>query len=93
MTEKYKKIFAGVATPPLPTSAFHAELDGLGKRMSATFSGINSIRDFSDTDVTLRARGFLVKIKGATLSLAVYENKTVEISGRILCVEFVYDKT
>lgn len=92
MTEKNKKIQKVLPEKMLPATPFHCEIDGGRGMMSAQLSGINSIRDFSDCAVLLRARGFFVKISGATLSLAVYENKTVEISGRLLCVEFLYDK-
>ncbi|MBO5945481.1 MAG: hypothetical protein J6Q69_02625 [Clostridia bacterium] len=60
--------------------------------MSFLLSGINSIREFSSASVLLRSKGFMISIVGEALSLAVYENKTVEIIGKIFKMELVYDK-
>ena len=75
-----------------PTAPFRGEIEGGGRCMSFLLSGINSIRDFSSSSVLLRCRGFLIGIRGESLSLSVYENKTVEIVGKIHGMEFVYDK-
>lgn len=92
MTEKNKKRLRGVTAQPLVQPQFHCEIDGAAAHTSIILSGINSIRDFSDSEVLLRTRGFFVKINGKALSLAVYENKTVEISGKISAMELIYDK-
>ena len=91
MTEKgkigYPRYREQSIVPP-----FHAEIDGGARRMSFLLSGVNSIRDFSSSAVLLRCKGVLVEIKGESLSLAVYENKTVEIIGKIYGMELSYDK-
>lgn len=92
MTQKDKKSVKEIFVPAVPLSKFHCEIDGGKAGAFVILSGINSIRDFSDSEVLLRATGFFVKISGKSLALAVYENKTVEISGKIFGLELVYDK-
>ncbi|MBQ4071314.1 MAG: hypothetical protein IJD51_02725 [Clostridia bacterium] len=90
MTEKIKKLLDGVTVPRLP---FHLELDGNGRRGSLFLSGINGIRDLTDTEALFRVRGFSVRIYGSRLLLTVYENRAVRLDGRIDGVELIYDKT
>ena len=92
MTEKSRKHLKEAAGKTLVQPQFHCEIDGDAAHTSIILSGINSIRDFSDNTVLLRTRGFFVKITGKALSLAVYENKTLEISGKIFAMELIYDK-
>ena len=73
-------------------SPFHCEISGGKLGSFLVLSGINSIRDFSDRAVLLRSSGFFVEITGDELSISVYENKTVEISGKIHSLELIYDK-
>lgn len=73
-------------------SDFHIEIDKLGVRISLLLSGASAIRDFSDESALFRVRGFFVKVNGRGLNITVYENKTVELVGRIEGVEFIYDK-
>ena len=60
--------------------------------MSVLLYGIISIKDFSGEEVLMRASGFFIKISGLGLTLSVYENKSVEIFGKILNMELIYDK-
>ena len=89
MTFKSKK----TAEQYMHVPGFHVEMDGGAKRMAIQLSGINSIKDFSESEVLLRVRGFFVKINGDSLSLAIYENRTVEIVGKVISMELLYDKS
>ena len=68
---------------------FHIEVDRVGNGLSASIMGVVSIIDFSETVAILKMRRGKIKVSGSELSVAVYENKTVEILGRICAVEFL----
>ena len=70
-------------------TGFHIEIDRSGNGLSASVAGVYSIVDFSSENVVLRVKKGRVKIVGSTLELAVYENKIVEISGKISEVSFL----
>ena len=89
MTEKNKITLSDAARL---TSDFHLAMDRLGRGISLTLSGASAIRDFSDECALFRVRGFFVRVRGSNMSIIVYENKTVELTGRIEGVEIVYDK-
>lgn len=74
-------------------SGFHISMDRTNNGISLVLSGASSIRDFSDSLALFRVRGFFVKVTGSKMNIAVYENKTVELSGKIEGVELIYDKT
>ena len=71
---------------------FRCELDGGRGGMSVILYGIISIKDFSGDEVLMRTSGFNIRISGVGLTLSVYENKSVEIYGKILNMELIYDK-
>ena len=92
MTEKSKITSHGVSAPHALRTPFRCEYDGGRGGMSAILYGIISIKDFSGEEVLMRATGFLIRISGTGLTLSVYENKSVEIYGKILNMELIYDK-
>lgn len=92
MTEKNKITSPYISAPSALRTPFRCEFDGGKGGMSSMLYGIISIKDFSGEEVLMRAAGFLIKISGVGLTLSVYENKSVEIYGKILNTEFIYDK-
>ena len=70
-------------------SGFHMEADKLGNCISLSIIGVISIIDFFESSALMKTRCGKIKISGAELSVAVYENKTVEIYGKISAVEFL----
>ena len=92
MTEKSKIASPYILAPHALRTPFRCEYDGGRGGMSAILYGIISIKDFSGEEVFMRAAGFFIKISGAGLTLSVYENKSVEIFGKILNMELIYDK-
>ena len=86
-----------IKSPPVKrgssiTAPFRCEYDGGKGGMSVMLYGIISIKDFSGEEVLMRTAGFFIKISGVSLTLSVYENKSVEIFGKILGMELIYDK-
>ena len=92
MTEKNKIASPHISAPSVLRTPFRCEYDGGKGGMSVVLYGIISIKDFSGEEVLMRAAGFFIKISGVGLTLSVYENKSVEIFGRIVNMELIYDK-
>ena len=76
----------GVVSMP---RTFHIEADRVGDGISVSVSGVISILDFSEEAAVLKLRRGRMKISGGGLAVAVYENKIVEISGKISGMEFL----
>ncbi len=91
MTEKNKKRDKFTIKPQVK-SLFHAELDGNKNRMNLVFSGVNSVKDYSDRHLLLRFRGFYIKLSGEGLRLFVFEDGSISLEGRIEGLEFLYDR-
>ena len=70
-------------------SSFHIEIDRVYGGISVSVYGVFSILDFNDSLALLKLKRGKVKIEGKSLSVAVYENRTVEISGKIGGVSFL----
>lgn len=68
---------------------FHIEIDKTPKGMSIVINGADCIIDYTEKGVEIKTGKSVVKIDGENLSLALYENKTVEIVGRIGAVSFL----
>ena len=71
------------------SGGFHAEIDRSGRGLSLSVAGVYSILDFSEESVILRVKRGRITVLGKELEIAVYENKTVEISGKITGVNFL----
>ena len=82
---KSDAIYARVNNP----IGFHVEADKIGAAISVSVTGVLSIVDFSEDSALLKMRRGKIKIVGSGLSVAVYENKIVEIIGKVSSVEFV----
>ena len=71
------------------SGGFHIEIDRYKSGLSLTVAGVYSIVEFCEERVILRVKKGRVRISGTVLSVAVYENKIVEISGMITEVGFL----
>ncbi len=60
--------------------------------MSLLFSGIVGIDVFCDNEIVLKSHGCRISINGKRLNLTVFENNSLEITGRIEGVDFKYGK-
>ena len=68
---------------------FHIEADRLPSGVSVSIMGVLSIVDFNETAAIMKMRRGKIRITGTGLSVAVYENRTVEIYGKVGAVEFL----
>ena len=73
--------------------SFHMEIVGARTRTFLQILGVRHIEDFASERVVLRVGRGRVYVFGSALGIAVFENKTVEIEGRILEVKFSYDRS
>lgn len=92
MLQRMKKIFVPIKALQGLSSDFHVEMDRDTRGIKILVSGVKNISELSDNLVVLKCAGFRLSIKGEALSLSVYEEKTLEISGRLEVVEFENSK-
>lgn len=69
--------------------AFHIEADRIREGISVSVCGVYSVLEFTEEFCVLKIRQGRIKIAGKKLSIAVYENKTVEIFGKVGAIEFI----
>lgn len=79
-------------TPTKKTPRFHLELESGVLGMSLLACGVREIQEYSEMMLSMKITGGSMHIKGQGLRLTVFENKTVEVGGRILEVSFSYDR-
>lgn len=91
MTEKLKRGEKSGGVPS-PFSAFHIEVNRSVRGIAVLASGIIGISDFSEERAVLMSHGGRIIILGKRLSICIYENKTVEISGKVEDIKFTYGK-
>lgn len=86
MTDKAKKD-RRTGTPKIVPS-FRMEADGRGNFISVTFTGILSVKELSDNEIAISTKREFIELSGKKLSITVFENKTVEISGNVESIKF-----
>ena len=75
-----------------PLSAFHIEADRSPSGLSVKVGGIISITDYSEERISMKGHGGRLTVLGNRLRMTVYEDKTVEILGRVEVMEMKYGK-
>ena len=86
---KNEKIVEGRPSRDIEARGFHIEVDGVNRGISVSVGGVLSILDFTEEAAVVKIRRGRLKIVGSELAVSVYENKTVEISGRLCRIEFL----
>ena len=61
--------------------------------VSVIVGGIMSVTDFSEETVSLAGHTGRISVNGKRLSMSVFENKNVEIKGRVEEIKFIYGRT
>ena len=69
-------------------ATFHIEIDKSDSGVRILISGVKRIKELNEKTISIRASGLSLKISGERLSLSLYEDKTVEISGKLEVIEF-----
>ena len=70
------------------SSPFRIEIDKSADGFVILASGIKRISELSENEVALKFNKGKLAVKGAHLSLSLYEDKTVEISGKLEVIGF-----
>ena len=92
MTEKGKKTVGVVRNYSAGLSSFRMEGERCPRGICLRFAGIIGINEFSDNLIEINNHSGRVLISGKRLRVVVFENKQVEINGRVETVEFSYGK-
>lgn len=92
MPERIKKVKKIVSSLLAEGSDFHAEIDKSGDGFRVLVSGVRRVTELSEKSLSLKCPHHSLKIKGDTLSLSLYEDKSVEISGKLEVIEFANTK-
>ncbi len=83
MIDKIKKIKSRANESKALISRFHLEMERCAGGFSLQVGGVLRIAEYTPTAVRLMCDKFSLSVMGEALSVSLYENKTVEISGKI----------
>ena len=92
MPQEIKKIQKPISNLVSKASPFHIEIDKAGAGFLISASGIKRIAELTESKISLKFNKGTLGVSGANLSLSLYEDKTVEISGKLEVIEFGYTK-
>ncbi len=92
MLQRMKKITKPIKALLAEGSDFHVEIDKSSGGLRLLASGVKRIAELSDKSLSLKCSSYTVKIKGERLSMSLYEDKSVEISGKLEVIEFENSK-
>ena len=73
-------------------SSFTLEANRTRGGMGVFIGGIVGISDFSDESIYLKSHSCKISVEGKKLSIKIYENKSVEIFGKVENIRFTYGK-
>ncbi len=73
-------------------SPFHIEADRSSSGLDVLVGGVKSIVSYSDNEIVLKTVIGSLCIMGVCISLSIYDNQTVKLSGRIEEVKLAYSK-
>ena len=88
MTSKEKERNNVLPKKAFTPSPFHIEIIRIKKNSRVVVSGIISVSEFSENAVHLISHGGRISFMGSSLTIAVLENKTVEIIGKVDSIGF-----
>ena len=70
-------------------SDFYVEIKKAFKEMSVNVYGVISIIELNDDSCLFKVRGGRIAVRGKNLSVSVFENNVLEVSGRIEGVDML----
>ena len=71
---------------------FRMEMDSSQFGMSMLVCGVRRIEEYTEERIALKIIGGGMILSGVALRLCVFENKTVEVRGKVQEVRFSYDR-
>lgn len=79
--------------PVTIATGFHMEVYKTALGFSLSVSGVEGIVAFSDTEIIVKLSAFSLRILGKGLYMSIFEEKRVEILGKITGVNILYGQT
>ena len=73
-----------------PSSAFRLEAARCRRGVSLVLSGIISVEEFNSETVLLKSHGTKVRLRGTGFDISVFENRDIEITGKVVEIDFLY---
>lgn len=92
MIKLFKRLRELISSVSGQFSEFHLEMDKNKNGLSALVGGVVAVKEYGENFCELKTSVGILKIYGKSLNIAVYENKTVEISGIVEEVKIAYSK-
>ena len=92
MLEEIKKLKNPIKPLLAEGARFHVEIDKSDSGLRLLASGVKRIAELSDKSLSLKCSQYTIKIIGERLSLSLYEDKSLEISGKLEVIEFENSK-
>lgn len=87
-----KKLWRRILGAPSFLSPFHMEVDRSPVGLDLLIGGVKSVISYSDTEIVLKTVIGSLDILGTNISVSIYDNQTVKLSGRIEEVKLAYSK-
>lgn len=75
-----------------PPTSFRLEAVRNKRGMSLMLSGIVGVSEFNDESVHLKSHGCRISVKGKRLCITVFDNSSIEITGKVEGIDFGYGK-
>ena len=72
---------------------FHIEGDRIVSGILLRCTGIMGVDEYSKEEILLKSHRGRMLVKGNNISLAVFEQNTIELSGKIEELKFIYGKS
>ena len=76
----------------LPAPGFYLSCERVKGGLAVTVGGVIGVSDFTDERAELTSHTGRINVSGRGLSITVFENKSIEISGAVKDISFVYGK-
>ncbi len=89
MQKEEKNTINKIQTASKAPIGFHIEIDKEFRDFIVTLQSVSSVIDISSDEIIMKAGKGRVKICGSGLEITVFENKTVEVFGKVGAVEFI----
>ena len=75
-----------------PMPRFHLEIDGGRRGAAVRINGVRHIEEYTAERLVLQIPGGRMRLFGAGMSLSVFENRSIEVRGKLSEVGFSYDR-
>ncbi len=89
MQKEIKNNEKGIKNENYSPLGVHIEIDKVSSGMLVRIENVRSITDICREEIIVKTKGGRVKISGSGLEVSVYENRILDILGKVYKVEFI----